>query len=1328
MSKMFSRFQEVSGKKNRAELRKFVENASADELSEMITERICNTSVLKTLDELLQGFTDSEGSQTKKRKIIESVLKSLCKVEATGSHVNNIVNRIVQDFPSDSKANLLKLAEFCHDRIRLRDDNFMSWKDMLPIILQVLEEEKYINYKGNEVSGAEYKSLIVQSICNSPWEPEILTSLTQLFRDISLEKADHELVIRALCDKIRDVELNGIPPLVHQLLRLCSPPDGKLLLGTLKKYFALKYAEVGDSQNMDSLNDIGVVSLKEIQETESTVIYHIYQAAQVNHSRLKDFVTSLKKVTNAPEHILDPFLIGVLLSVINVYEDQILEILKQAMCRKIQDDEKRKNSAWLRSVLPEDGRIVEVIEHVIANSNKDRHLVLQGLVELAFVLMDTDSRMKDDEHQLSELGIRIIQKLIRKRHEIGATVLRKLADKIISGGSAISQYTECLSYICRKLTLVVLDNQAWVITLLELLMTIPGDAAKQVLHAVLPLMRISATIRDSLVLVLRKALYRKGTHTRQMAVVGFLQLLKNSKISEINTLSQSGQSSSTSASSSTSIFTQVTLERRAQSASSNARCNIALCLEVLSILKRCFTHEVEVRTSLYKGLYDTVIMNPESSEYVMDMLLNHFDVFYETDENVKPPLKFHICSNINGAEAVLQEPIGELVFVIQRIYIKMASRSSTALDRAAMILESLCKRTTQTELEHLSIDDQTDLLDNVPKSQQKLHTLKLLITVYEALMAYRIGGWSTESVQVSQNINSLFKSYSELVKFCTRISKPKKGDGKAKKDKDGNDTTLNKRAGRPVGVKLPNTIMNLETIHKMLCLLYEPSVPWATREQSEVLKKRSDFHHYILQTATQLIQSAKLLKNADLQRHRDSNIKDYMEIGELLYKRIICDLDEIRNFDQETGVFGLELFKELCDFICSSSPSDLPKFLSCTCQVEASRGLPTQIQHLLKTLQSLIDSYFEEEKSDEPIEKKIPIIILDTMSIMLRRVSFHNSRANKVFEWLKNLAETKEVETPIATIFVQLLSMMEERDAENGITVDALCMELCDKLGTIVKSDDTTTESFKCLSESSAVQAHGILNAAIKNKLSNASWLLARLKSEQCIASSPGLGDETDREKLREKERSLCRQLSYIIQMQRSLATAAIDPGPNTDSTFKNLQQLYKLLSDLTKYFYNKSTPQNPAFQSVKFVQVVELAGKSLKLDFYNLITHTDEHQNTRRGKSDSHAQRNKVLKETKLIPNVVFAIELFQKDIMQLSKKTGVPLENHLKQSITRDYRINNPQLVEGLEKLDVSLQINTQNSTHVANPDNTFNDDESDNSHSDAPATKKSRLDDSV
>lgn len=75
---------------------------------------------------------------------------------------------------------------------------------------------------------------------------------------------------------------------------------------------------------------------------------------------------------------------------------------------------------------------------------------------------------------------------------------------------------------------------------------------------------------------------------------------------------------------------------------------------------------------------------------------------------------------------------------------------------------------------------------------------------------------------------------------------------------------------------------------------------------------------------------------------------------------------------------------------------------------------------------------------------------------------------------------------------------------------------------------------------------------------------------------------QTDQEKLRTQERSLCRQLTHIIQVLYTLADVAIKPGSSTDFMFKNLQNLYNILSNLTKYFYAKSSKQNAAFQSIK--------------------------------------------------------------------------------------------------------------------------------------------------
>lgn len=112
--------------------------------------------------------------------------------------------------------------------------------------------------------------------------------------------------------------------------------------------------------------------------------------------------------------------------------------------------------------------------------------------------------------------------------------------------------------MCRRLTMTVLEHQVWITTLLDQLLVIPGSAASQVLKAILPLMRISVMIRDNLIMSLRKALYRKGTETRQMAVLGFLQLLKNLKLTTLTALSQSDSLSSSNVASSSSLFTQVT--------------------------------------------------------------------------------------------------------------------------------------------------------------------------------------------------------------------------------------------------------------------------------------------------------------------------------------------------------------------------------------------------------------------------------------------------------------------------------------------------------------------------------------------------------------------------------------------------------------------------------------------------------------------------------------------------------------------------------------------------------------------------------------------------
>lgn len=59
-----------------------------------------------------------------------------------------------------------------------------------------------------------------------------------------------------------------------------------------------------------------------------------------------------------------------------------------------------------------------------------------------------------------------------------------------------------------------------------------------------------------------------------------------------------------------------------------------------------------------------------------------------------------------------------------------------------------------------------------------------------------------------------------------------------------------------------------------------------------------------------------------------------------------------------------------------------------------------------------------------------------------------------------------------------------------------------------------------------------------------------------------------------------------------------------------------------------------------------------------------------------------KILRETKPIPNLIFAIEKYEEFLIKLSKKSKVNLMQYIKLSTSRDFRINAATLDEALQE----------------------------------------------
>jgi FANCI solenoid 1 len=53
---------------------------------------------------------------------------------------------------------------------------------MLPQLLLLLKEKPVVNHCGHDMSGADYRSQVVKSLCNTDWKSDSITMIAAMFR------------------------------------------------------------------------------------------------------------------------------------------------------------------------------------------------------------------------------------------------------------------------------------------------------------------------------------------------------------------------------------------------------------------------------------------------------------------------------------------------------------------------------------------------------------------------------------------------------------------------------------------------------------------------------------------------------------------------------------------------------------------------------------------------------------------------------------------------------------------------------------------------------------------------------------------------------------------------------------------------------------------------------------------------------------------------------------------------------------------------------------------------------------------------------------------
>lgn len=113
-----------------------------------------------------------------------------------------------------------------------------------------------------------------------------------------------------------------------------------------------------------------------------------------------------------------------------------------------------------------------------------------------------------------------------------------------------------------------------------------------------------------------------------------------------------------------------------------------------------------------------------------------------------------------------------------------------------------------------------------------------------------------------------------------------------------------------------------------------------------------------------------------------------------------------------------------------------------------------------------------------------------------------------------------------------------------------------------------------------------------------------------------------------------------------------------------------------------------------RFEGLLKLSGKPLTNKVYEFILYIEEGQQPneestqmKRKNSASSALKSRVLRETRLIPKLVYEMEQFGKNVIALSKKHNSDLSKYVGIGTSRDFRIKLPALKDSLEKLNVTI-----------------------------------------
>ncbi|XP_010767791.1 Fanconi anemia group I protein [Notothenia coriiceps] len=711
------------------ELQKYLSSLSNDQLTTVLTNGALKGKKVGTMIKgIFKGSPSSSTEGSTRRLLVYQHCIPLCESGDLQTEVAaDIIGLLMLETHTLPGPSLAKLASLFVEAIKVGKMGSGKSLELFPTVLTALSACEALSYGKGELSGEEYKKQLINSLCSSRWDPQCVIHLTTMFRDVPLSSEELQFLVEKVLRMFTKLDLQEIPPLVYQLLLLSAKGCKKQVLDGIICYFKEQDVHQEEEQKHGESLDLEVQSIPQdqLRHVEGTVILHIVFAIRLDHELGREFLKNFK--TSYGD--LCPFSVALLLSVARIqrYEEQVFDLLKGSIVKSFKDEQLQQGSKFLQDLLPGPCSVDHMILDTVKNSVFGWDHVTQGLVQLGFSLMDAfgpkpgpfgktiegaSTIARTPTQQACKLGGQVLLQGFKMHEPIRGEILEQVLNRLVTKtASPVNHYLDLFSDIVVSAPMILLESSSKVTETFDHLSYLPLTTVQGLLKAVQPLLKVSMSLKDALILVLRKAMFSSQLDGRKSAVTGFLLLLKNFKVLGSLASSQCSQAASSSQ-------VQVDVHSRYNSAA-----NEAFCLEILSSLRRCLGQQADVRLMLYEGFYDVLRRNSQLASSIMQTLFSQLKRYYEPEQDLLPPVKLEPCITALGDQVFLQEPLAHLLSCTVHclLWLQNMRRSANPIandsddedeekeeegyqSELETILESMTRRMIKSELEDFELD------------------------------------------------------------------------------------------------------------------------------------------------------------------------------------------------------------------------------------------------------------------------------------------------------------------------------------------------------------------------------------------------------------------------------------------------------------------------------------------------------------------------------------------------------------------------------------------------------------------------------------------------